>query len=84
MKLAKQVLEAMHHNTKVRQLEGAGSRKVRLTVKEAKRMAENMLDKSNAAPNPKSETDRVALMECTHMLGEAMKKLKIVKEVKAK
>lgn len=76
--------EAMHQNTKVRQLEGSGSRKARLTIKEAKKMVENMLDIKNAAPNPKSDADMVLLKESSYMMDEVMKKLKPVKEVKNK
>lgn len=85
MKLAERILakldEAQHQNMKVRQTyEKMGSRKARLTVKEASRMIECMLNEKHDSPNPKTETDAVLLKEASHILSEGMKKLKIVKE----
>lgn len=77
--------EAKHQNTKVRQTyEKAGSRKARLTVKEAKRMCEQMLDRKHPSPNPKGDVDRVYLKEACAIMTEAMSKLKTVKETKKK
>ena len=85
MKLAcKVVNEAKHFNTKVRQLEGLGSRQIRLALKESSRMIENMLNPNNDAPNPKSEVDRVALLESTKLLEQAIVRLKSVKETRRK
>ena len=87
MKLAKKVLdlnEASHFNTKVRQLEGSGSRKIRLALKETKRMIDNMLDKKHSSPNPKTDIDRMALKESKTLLDQTMIRLKEVKETKGK
>lgn len=84
MKIAKKILEAKHHNTKVRQLEGIGSRKIRLTLKESKRMISNMLNKSDPSPNPKGDLDRIALDESMRLLDQTMIRLKEVKETKNK
>ena len=84
LKDGKQTDEAYHQNTKVRALEGMGSRKARLTVKEAKRMVEKMMDEKDPAPNPRTPTDRVKLAESARMMDETMKKLKEVKETKKK
>jgi hypothetical protein len=82
MKLAQKILEAKHFNTKVRQLEGMGSRKIRLTLKESKRMIESMMDPSKKSPNPKGDLDKIALQESMQLLDQAMIRLKSVKEKK--
>jgi len=84
MKLAQKILEAKHHNTKVRQLEGNGSRKIRLTLKESKRMVDKMLNPKDPAPNPRGDVDKIALKECNQLLEQAMVRLKSVKETKKK
>ena len=77
--------EAKHQNTKVRTTyETAGSRKARLTIKEAKRMCEQMLNKNHSAPNPAGEVDTVLLKEANAIMDVAMSKLKAVKETKKK
>ncbi len=76
--------EGIHQNTKVRQLEGMGSRKARLTVKESAKMIERMLDEKDPSPNPKSEADKMLLMESKKFLEGAMIRLKAVKETRKK
>ena len=84
MSLTSRILEAKHFNTKVRQLEGLGSRKIRLTLKESKRMIENMMNPEDASPNPKNDLDKMALKESVQLLEQAMIRLKAVKETKHK
>jgi len=84
MGLAKNFLEAKHFNTKVRDLGGVGSRKIRLSLKEAKRMVENMLDTNHPSPNPRSESDKRLLQESSVLLKQSMDRLKDVKETKRK
>jgi len=76
--------EAQHYNTKIRQLEGAGSRKIRLGVKQCVEMSERMLNPNNNYPNPADELGRIALLEGIQMMNMTMKKLKSVKDKKGK
>ena len=90
MKLANKILEQLkktdegskHFNTKVRALEGVGSRKIRLAVKETKRMVECMLDPSHSAPNPLNSESEKYLEETKVLLKQSMDRLKDVKESK--
>jgi len=84
MSLAKKFLEAKHFNTKVRDLGGVGSRKIRLSIKESRRMTENMLDPNHDSPNPKDNDDIKALNESIILMNQAMMRLKEVKETKRK
>jgi len=88
MKLAKQLEasldEALHFNTKVRALEGMGSRKIRLAVKEAKRMVEQMMDPKSQTPNPKDEESMRLLSDAKFLLNQSETRLKQVREKKYK
>lgn len=79
-----EMLEGKHFNTKVRALEGVGSRKIRLAIKEAKKMAENMMNKNHNSPDPKSSIDANYLKEACGLMDHTMERLKIVKETKSK
>ncbi len=77
--------EAQHHNTKVRSLaEKVGSRKIRLTVQETKKMIENMLNEKHPSPSPKTENDRKVLEDCKVLAEQMIPRLKEVKERKGK
>lgn len=82
--LKEPVDEARNQNTKIRQLEGMGSRKARLTVKEAKRMVERMMDPKVKGPSPKTEDDKRKLMESCRMMDSVMEKLYEVKDSRKK
>jgi len=84
MSLAKKFLEAQHFNTKVRDLGGMGSRKIRLSLKESKRMVDNMLNENHDSPNPKGSDDVKLLNESIVLMNQAMMRLKDVKETKRK
>lgn len=88
MKLAKlleqSLEEGKHFNTKVRALEGKGSRSIRLAVKEAKKMVENMLDPKNSSPNPKDDKSMELLSDAKFLLNQSETRLKEVREAKYK
>lgn len=68
-------------STKVRNVtEGFGSRKARLTIKEACNMMEKLASEKTGAPYPRNEADMVLLKEAKAIATESMKKLKMVKE----
>ena len=75
--------EGQHYNTKVRDLdENIGSRKIRLGIKECRKMTEKMLNKDNKAPNPADTTSEALLNEVASHLDNAVTKLKAVKDTK--
>lgn len=75
--------EGMHQNTKVRgTYENAGSRKIRLTIKEAARMCENFMNPDHCSPNPKDADSMQLMVDAKYYLEESMKKIKKVKDKK--
>ncbi len=79
----KEIEEGRHQNTKVRDTyDISGSRKARLTIKEAERMIDRILDLKDPSPGPKTEADRVKLLEAKQMAKVCQEKLKEVQECK--
>ena len=89
MKLADKILEKItevkHQNMKVRDVtEKLGTRKARLTIKEAARMLKKVGDLNGKAPFPKTESDHVAIKEAIHMCEQTMKRILSIKESRKK
>ena len=75
--------EGSHQNTKVRTTyEGANSKKARLTIKEAERMIDRVLNIKDPSPGPKTPSDKVKLQEAKQMAKLCQEKLKDVMESK--
>lgn len=78
--LERSVDEGVHFHTKIRQLESTiHPRKVKLAVREAKRMVECMMDTKHPSPNPVSNEDLDLLKSSQSNLGAVVESLNKVR-----
>lgn len=71
--------EGFHFNTKIKQLEAKHHPvKIKLALKEAHRMVENILDPGHPSPNPVDMDSRKVLESCSRRLGGLMEDMKKV------
>ena len=75
-------LEGSHFNTKVKSLEGKGSRHIRLALKASKSMVKSMLDPRSSRPNPANIASENLLKNVVGLIDRAENCLKEVKDSK--